>query len=322
MSMEKQVKTSPKDFFLWVAAIAALYVSVVSMVTLLFQYIDKLLGDPLTYFYDPYSGAIRMAIASLIIIFPVYVWFTRMLNKDIRINPEKKDLWVRRWVLVLTLFIAGLTMVVDLIVLINAFLGGEALTAAFVLKVLKVLIVAGGAFMYYLKDIRGDWEKKEKQSVMIGYVVAALVLITIVSGFFIIGSPQEQRELRFDQEKVSGLQDIQYQVTNYWQQKGALPANLEALEDPLTGFSLPKDPQTNEGDQYVYKYRVVSNASRTFELCAVFNRESPAGVSTVNRYYYPGDAGGEYWKHDAGEKCFERTVDPDKFPPIKEALIR
>ena len=101
-----------------------------------------------------------------------------------------------------TLFIAGITIVVDLIVLINTFLGGE-LTTRFVLKVLAVLIVIGGAFLYYFYGLRGKWEVEEKTSIMIGWIVSVVVLISIISGFFIIGSPQTQRLLRLDQTKVN-----------------------------------------------------------------------------------------------------------------------
>lgn len=310
--MAKEVQTTAKDFFLWLTAVAALYVSVISMVALLFEYIDRLFGDPLSYAYDPFSTGVRVAMASLIIIFPVYVWFTRILNSDLRKHPEKKELWVRRWLLVLTLFLAGATIVIDLIVLVNRFLGGEVITASFLLKVAAVLIVAGGTFLYYLNDLRGTWERKERQSVLIGGIVSALVLVTIVSGFFVIGSPQSQRELRFDQQKVRDLENIQYQIIDHWRSTETLPSSLEALEDPLTGFVVPQDPQ--EG--MAYEYSVVSAAENTFELCATFNRPSPQ--QDVEMPTRPFGVMSEHWQHDAGRTCFERTIDPEQFPPFPE----
>jgi len=319
--MEKTAKTTPRDFFLWLASVAALYVSVVSLVALWFEYIDRLFGnDPFAYI-DPLGTGVRIAVASLIIIFPLYIWFTRMLHQDMRENPEKKNLWVRRWLLVLTLFVGGIVLVVDLIVLINTFLGGEVLTAAFLLKVLTVLVVVGGAFVYYVHEIKGTWEKKEGQSKMIAGVVSLVVLASVVSAFFIVGSPQTLRALRYDQQKVSDLQNIQWQVTEYWRQKEALPANLEELKDPLVGAVVPTDPQFNEGDAYVYEYRVISQSNNTFELCAVFNRGSIENEIGVARPLYSGQAE-EYWTHGIGRTCFERTVDPEKFPPLKEIPVR
>lgn len=313
-------KTGPKDFFLWLASIVALYISIGSFVALWFEYIDRWFGnDPFAY-ADPFSTGVRIAVASLIIIFPLYVWFTRMLHQDIRKNPAKSDLWVRKWALVLTLFISGIVLVVDLIVLINRFLGGEVLTAAFVLKVLTVLIIVGGTFLYYLHEIRGTWEKKEAQSKLIGGIVSGIVALSVIAAFFVIGSPGELRELRYDQQKVQDLQSIQSQITNYFQQKEEVPASLEELEDPLIGFRTPEDPQADEGEEYVYTYRKLERY--TFELCAVFNQPTPEQGSEVReRFYEPYGLGG-FFEHSEGEECFERTIDPDKFPSLKPTLVR
>ncbi|MFC1731930.1 DUF5671 domain-containing protein [candidate division KSB1 bacterium] len=314
------MKTTPKDFFLSIGAFAALYISAVSLLTLLFQYIDVLFKDVLDTFYDPYSGAIRFSIASLIIIFPLYLYLTRLINEDIRANPEKKEVGVRKWLIYLTLFIAGVTIIVDLIVLINTFLGGEELTFGFILKVISVLVVIGGVFAYYLYDLRGKWEASKSLSQTIGGIVSLLVLSAIVGGFFIIGSPQTQRLVRFDQDKINNLSNIQWQVVNFYQQKERLPENLEELEDPLTGFILPKDSQSEK------EYGYVRAEDLKFQLCAEFNKESrgysidePRAVKSINSQYGYGFEE-ENWAHGVGETCFERTIDPDKFPPIKTIL--
>ncbi len=315
------MKTTPKDFFLWIGIIITLYVSAVSLLTLLFQYIDVLFGDVIkSAFYDPFSGAIRFAIASLIVIFPLYIYLTRIINKDIRQNSAKKEIGVRKWLIFLTLFVAGVTIIVDLIVLINTFLGGEEMTYGFILKVLSVLVIMGGVFMYYLYDLRGVWENSEKTSKMIGGIVSALVLSTIIGGFFIIGSPQSMRDIRYDQDKISGLRSIQRQIISFYQQKGELPLKLEDLEDPLVGFNLPKDSQTEKS----YKYEVVEGL--TFKLCADFNKESRGYEEDIekliqldgNSLNFRRVFDDENWAHGAGEVCFKRTIDPDKFPQIKE----
>ena len=312
-------KTTPKDFFLWIGTIVALYVSAVSLLTLLFEYIDVYFQDPLQTYYDPYSGAIRFAIASLIIIFPLYLYLTRVINQEIRQSPEKKEVGVRKWLIYLTLFIAGITVIVDLIVLIHTFLGGEELTLGFILKVLSVLVVIGGVFFYYLYDLRGMWEQSKSVSQMIGVVVSALVLVAVVSGFFIIGSPQTQRLIRFDQQKIQDLSNIQWQIVNFYQQKERLPQTLAELEDPLIGFILPKDPQTKDA----YEYELAGNL--TFNLCADFNKESrgygtqtlkPVPLESLARFGIED----ENWTHKAGRECFERTIDPDKFPLLKERI--
>src|SRR3989344_8213169 len=242
-------RVTPKDFFLWLAAMAALYVSAISLITLWFEYINYLFPDELQPYVDPFSGTIRYSIASLTVIFPLYVFLTRLLNQDVRRDPMKKEIWVRRWVIYLTLFVAGITLVVDLIVLINTFLGGD-LTTRFILKVVAVFVVVLGFFWYYLSDLRGVWERKVQMAHTLGWIVGGIVIVSIVGGFFIIGSPLDQRLYRFDEQKVGDLQNIPWQIVNYWQQKQTLPKTLADLEDPISGFIVPRDAESREAYTY------------------------------------------------------------------------
>jgi len=303
--------TTPKDFFLWVGAMVALYFSIGSFITLSFEYINRTLGDPSLYGYDPYSGAIRFAIATLIVLFPVFIALMRMLQKDIRANPQKKELWVRRWAIFFTTFVAAGAMVIDLIVLINTFLGGEDLTGAFVAKVVVVFTVFGGVFYYYVHDIRGTWEQNERASKRIGWVVMCIVLATIVSGFFVMGSPQKQRMLRDDETRINDLTHIQSQVTEYYRTTASLPENLNELDDPLLGSHIPTDPHTNEP----YEYQKIDEHS--FVLCTSFAlpmSENPASARS------PWGYNSDDWQHGAGRTCFERTINPDRLPPYEKTL--
>lgn len=307
-------KITPKDFFLWAGAMVALYGSVVSFITLLFAYIDHAFPDPLrdSYYYgaDPYSAGIRFAMASLIVLVPVAIALLQMIRKDIVRDPTKAEVWIRRWALYLTIFIAGFSIVVDLITLINYFLGGD-LTTRFILKVAVVLLVASAVFMHFLADLWGYWTKAPAQARIVGIAAGTLVLASIVSGFFIIGSPQSVRLQRFDDQKVSDLQNIQWQVINYYQTKERLPATLEEVADPISNNVIPKDPQT--GEPYVYR---ITTPPYTFELCATFNAPSMRPQTTTTRPIEP-MMGGDYdsWTHEAGETCFIRTIDPERYPP-------
>lgn len=317
MEPSTKPKVGPRDFFLWLGAMATLYASVISILTLYFQYIDRLFPDPLAYWVDPYSGAIRFAIATLIVVTPLYIYLTRKLNADIRANPEKRDLWVRRWIIYLTLFVGGLTIAIDAVMLINAFLGGE-LTARFVLKSGAVFVVVAGFFWYYLSDLKGKWETQVQFAHYLGYGVGAVVLASIVAGFFIIGSPTEQRLYRFDEQKVVDLQGIQWQLVNYYQTKGALPDVVELLNDPLTGYTVPADPETG----VVYRYERTSDAS--FKLCATFNTESrPGQYGALRPMSEPelvkgGDELQGTFSHGVGEVCFDRTIDPERYPLFRK----
>ena len=313
-SIMEKPKTTPKDFFLWAGAMVALYAGVVAFITLLFQYINYTFPDPLRYYSDPYSSPIPYAMASLIVLTPVFLILMRVIRRNIAADPSRNEIWVRRWALFLTVFAAGATIVVDLIVLLTTFLSGESLTTAFLLKVLVVLLVAGAGFMHFLADLWGYWAKNQPKARMVNYATGAAVLLAIVAGFFIVGTPQEARLMRFDQEKVYALQNIQSQIVNYWQTKQALPPTLSELNDPLYGMTVPVDPQT--GGQYGYE----PTSASAFKLCAMFNTASRPVLAGYSDPYgrYMGD---QNWEHTAGEVCFDRTIDPERYPPYTKPVF-
>jgi len=308
----ENIKNSPKDFFLHLLSIIALYMSAGSLLTLLFQYINVLLPDPLGYAsYRGIASGIRYAMASLIIMFPVYIFISRMLYREYVAEPEKKEYKFRKWLVYFTLFAAGITIITDLIVLIYNFLGGD-LTGRFIFKVLAVLLVAGVIFWYYQRDLKNALTEKQVKYLCWG--VCAFMLVSIVFGFFTAGSPLKARLFNFDDRKISDLQTIQYQIINFWQRKEALPKNLDELTDSISGFKAPKDPQTIDAYEYIVKGKM------NFELCAVFNLPSDFGIIGRSLAEYPMTKDGfvENWDHAAGRVCFERTIDPVLYPRLKD----
>lgn len=303
--MEKP-KTTPKDFFLYVGAMLTLYWSAGSLLTLLFTIIDTVFPDALNYYTDPYSSGIRFAIASLVVIFPICLLLLRAVKKDASANPEKLSLAIRKWFYAFTIFLTAVAMAVDLIVLLNTFLGGE-ITSRFIQKVLAVLIVSGIVFWYALLEIRLKPETPVSVRKEFLYGAPILVLAAIVFGFVIMGSPSAVRSLRFDERRVGDLQTIQWQIVSYSQQKNMVPKSLAVLEDSISGYRNPTDPRTGEA------YQFVPGEGRTFTLCATFER--PSVSTSVAKPYAP--IGEDTWNHEAGKKCFERTIDPDFYPNTK-----
>ncbi|MDB5237349.1 MAG: hypothetical protein JWL88_451 [Parcubacteria group bacterium] len=311
-------KTSPKDFFLWAGVIIALYGSISALIALLFEYINYAFPDALAGYSDPYGGPVRIAMAAVIVLVPTLVLLLRIIRGSIEHEPGKANIWVRRWALGLTLFIATVTILIDLITLINTFLGGE-ITTRFELKVLIVLLIAAGVFMHFLADMWGYWITNPRRATSVGIGVMVLAVAVIISGFFIIGSPQHVRMLRYDGQKVSNLQTIQYQVVNYWQIKRSLPADLAAVADPISGMSIPTDPQSKAA----YSYKVTGATS--FQLCATFNAATPdtagkGAYGSMNLSYpIPTGSTEDTWQHAAGTVCFDRTIDPQRYPPLPAA---
>ena len=310
--MEQQLqKTYPRDVFMHLLNTTALYVSVFSVLNLCFDYINVAFPDALNPYYDP-SGSVRWALSLFIIIFGVFVWTTRFIEKDLVKNPEKNNLRIRRWLVYLTIFLAAALLIGDLVALIYNFLGGE-LTLPFILKLFAVLVTGGAVFWFYLYELKkkpGEFSLAARVIIWIAIFLAAAIT---VYGFFIAGSPFRARLVRFDEQKTNDLQNIQGQIVNYWQQKNKLPQALGDLTDSISGFRAPFDPQTEES----YAYRVTGGLS--FNLCANFNLESDnrrtSAALPVAPYPYKGVL--DSWSHGAGSVCFARTIDPELYKPAK-----
>ncbi len=310
-------KATPKDFFLWAGAMLSLWGGVVAFLALIFDYINYAFPDALNYYYsDPYQSGISYEMASLIVLGPVFLILMRVIRRDIAKDPTRSEVWVRRWALVLTLFIAGATMVIDLIVLLTTFLSGEELSVRFLLKVALVLLVAAAGFMHFTADLWGYWKQNPHLVRWVNYSTGLLVVLTIISGFFIVGTPQQARLYRFDTQKVSDLQGLQEQVISFYQQKQKLPVNLSELNNPLSYYQVPMDPQS--GASYSY----VATGALTFRLCATFNDQSRSDGSARPEPVYPGSMNNSAWFHGVGAQCFDRTIDPELYPPTNPTPIK
>jgi len=323
-------------FFLCLGVLVTLITSVVSFLNLVFETLNKRFPDVLNanyqYGYSTYEyEGIRMALATLIIIFPVFIVVSYFWRKFSKMELGHLDEIFKKWVIYIILFLSALIVVIDLVTLVRYFISGE-ITYRFILKVLTVLVVAGLVGFYYIFLLRGKESSKSKNDLIFGGIGVVLVVASICYSFVIIGSPMKQRLLRLDDRRVGDLQNIQYQVINFWQQKEKLPADLKELSNPLSGYSLPVEPEFEKGK--IYEYDVKSKL--TFELCADFSLPMPKGwreysgdgispmpyidygygkdVSTSS-YPYPGAGTNESWDHQAGRTCFERTIDRDIYPP-------
>ena len=327
--------SNAKYFFLELGVIAALYVSVVSFITFAFDIINYLFPDRQAYSFDPYGGSMRFAISTLIVAFPIFVYLARTIWNMLSVDIEARSLAVRRWLSYLTLFVAGAAIAGDLVSLIYTFLNGE-ISARFVAKVAVVLLVAAAVFFYTLRDMRGVFYEKPQLFKKVMVSVSAVILAAVVGGFFIIGMPASQRDLRDDQTRSSNLQSIQWDVVNYYQRTGQLPNDLSQLLDPLNPYNVEyqKDPETGA----TYEYRTVASTTPTFEMCANFALESKTD-EYKGRGAYPGSAPmmdissaryasvdyyggyGDAFPHTEGRNCFVRSIDPKRYPVQKEVPV-
>lgn len=152
---------SAREVFVYLVLFAALYVSAYNLVELVFDFIKRAFPDPLQsrniYIYNDASASIRWHIAALVVAFPLFLFMFHSVTTAIAKDPTKRGSRPRKWLTYLTLFIAAVTLICDLTALVYNALGGE-ITTRFALKVATIAVVAGGAFLYFLMDIRKDEE--------------------------------------------------------------------------------------------------------------------------------------------------------------------
>lgn len=310
MATSKSTSTpsTAKDFFLHLLTIVTLYGSVISLITLLFQYVNYVLPDVLDYSRVGILDGIKWSTAYLVIMFPVFLFTSWLINKDLSQHEEKAEYRIRKWLLYLTLFIAAITVIGDLVALVYRFLDGD-ITLRFALKILIVLVVSGSMFGYYLWDVRRTDFRNNSLPRMAGILSAIVVIASIVAGFFLIGSPADQRRARLDERRTNDLSTIQNQVVYYWTNKGMLPKSLKDLNDPINGYTSPLDPETGAE----YQYSVVSQY--TFKLCADFATASPPQATDAKAIPVSRDLYSQNWVHAKGNVCFERTIDPEIYKP-------
>jgi hypothetical protein len=334
-SHENNNKLTPKFFFLSLGVLISLITSVTSFLNLVFETLNNNFPDALNaiyqYGYNSYNyEGIRTSIATLIIFFPVFLVLSYFWRKTIKGGLSRIDDIIRKWMIYLILFLSALVTMIDLVMLVRYFVSGE-ITTRFILKVAVALVTAVLVGSYYIyqnrkKGLTRSW------SVVYAIAAAVLVVLSIIWSFSVIGSPTKQRAYRFDDKRVSDLQNIQWQVISYWQQKESLPKELSDLSNPISNYSVPVDPEFAKG--LVYEYN--QTAKMSFELCATFSLPMPQGFHDIGSYgggvipmanptmdvavssnpYGQSDS----WDHQSGRTCFERTIDPDLYPPFPKSL--
>jgi hypothetical protein len=292
-----------KHFVLQLGSLVSLYLSLGSLLALLFGVINMIYPDATDQYYsiEGYQSGIRYGIAMVIVFFPTYLILTRTVNKMRRSEAGGAYLSLTKWLVYLSLLIGGGVLLGDAVMVIMTFLEGE-ITQRFILKAFAVFFVIGAAFHYYIQDARGFWLRNEVKSVQFAMGAIVAVIASVGYGFMNIETPTIAREQKLDATEITDLQQIQWRVQDYYLANNKLPENLEALGAPAA----PTAPE----DRPAYRYSVTDAG---FELCATFNNES------VPNEYYGSTAvmekslirNPDNWQHGAGEVCFERIINKD-----------
>lgn len=346
-----EIKTKALDVFMYLGIAISLVWSVVNLLQIVFSAIDRKFVDVLNSvsYVDTYSSDVRFAIASLVVMYPLYLGLSWYVAKDIEKFLYKRDLIIRKALVYLTLFVTVCTLVGTLVTLIYTYLGGE-LSIRFELKALAVFVVSLSLFGYYLYSMRRDYSKKSYIPVVISVLATVVVVVSLVWSVRIIGTPSEMRAKRLDSTRLSDISRIQQEILNRVNATDKIPADLAELNNAFQGYAVPKDPITKNAYGYTvvqqptFKMNYTTNRKELvtpaiFELCATFetvrnvdergmsiNATEPmkvgmggsVGIGGVDmmysamNYYYEGDQS-PFWNHDKGEKCFKRIISTEMY---------
>lgn len=272
---------------------------------ILFQVINATFVET-TYHYDSTFDqfVLRFGMTALIISAPIFWVTVRAINKELADKRLAMDSLVRKWLTYFILLVTSVTILGVAMGLLYNFLGGE-LTTKFLLKSLVIGGIAGLIFGYYHYDINRTSFEVNKQIKIFRGLFLVTVIASVVLGGYYIQSPAEARMIREDDERVSRLSSIRYQIEEYYRQNETVPDELEVIRERLYRGDIT-DPVTDE------PFRYEKTANNEYTLCATFafsNREDDAPQPNYYSWRDPD------WLHDAGEECFERTIVTEE-PPV------
>lgn len=139
---------SAAEAFFYAMMFIALAMTAWNITTLGFELINLWLPD-ITGWRRGYSiGSVRWAISMLVVFFPLFLILNIRAVRATRQDLARRRSAVRKWFGYVTLFLASIALLGDLIAVIYALLNGD-LTARFFSKSALVAITAGLVFAYF-----------------------------------------------------------------------------------------------------------------------------------------------------------------------------
>ncbi|EKU97353.1 hypothetical protein Lepto7375DRAFT_6534 [Leptolyngbya sp. PCC 7375] len=125
------------------------------------------------------------------------------------------------------------------------------------------------------------------------FVTLATVAVAagVIAGFWVLGTPSQQRLIKSDQQRLADLTAIANTLHLYWQSQDQ---EEYVLPDILNPDDQRQDPITQEP----YDYSKVDE--NLYQLCANFATDSST--------YKLANANNENWQHPEGFYCFKLEI--------------
>jgi hypothetical protein len=195
---------------------------------------------------------------------------------------------------------------------INSFLSGD-LSTRFLLKSLTSILIAAAVFTFYFYDIKRKEVQNKKDNIVRIYFYSALVIVlaTFIVSMFIVESPSETRNRRFDDMVLQNFMSIDSAINQYYLDKKKLPDNLDELKSdyPYITDETLQDKATG----VKFDYKIIEN--NKYELCATF-LTSNKDIKDIDIYSYK-----DQWPHDAGYQCLSQKVIQSNTPNLEKPVV-
>lgn len=143
---------SAREAFTYGLMFVALVVSAVNVTTLGFELIERWLPDAAERFRGFSVSRMRWSISYLVVFFPLFLVLNARAARAAKADKARRRSAIRKWFGYVTLFLAALALLGDLIAVIYALLSGD-LTARFIAKAALVALTAGIIFLYFRAEM-------------------------------------------------------------------------------------------------------------------------------------------------------------------------
>lgn len=281
-------RAGAREAFFYLLLFGTLATWTIGFASLAFSLIDWRIPDPL---FNGYAQAYERAsmassLAALLVAFPLFLLISRSVTKEAQQQPERLESPIRKWLTYMALVVAAGIFMGDLITAVSYLLRGE-LTTRFLFKFSIVLLLSAGVFFHYIGGLRKTeaLPATRRWDHWMAAASAVAVTVLVVFGFFQLGRPSVQREIRADKQRVTQIYQTSTEISTYWTQHGGqLPQDIQQLQsDSVKALSV-------EGN-----FQYLAEKGSSYQLCARFAQPSDQLKNT------PDSA---RWAHAAGRHCF------------------
>ena len=132
------------------------------------------------------------------------------------------------------------------------------------------------------------------------FISLFLVITAIIGGFFITGSPKNQRKFFYDSERCRIINELSGKISAFYNKNDSLPADLFELTSVNADLNNYKDPVNKNLPDYV------PVSDREYKLCMTFYTSNLYKKNREHHTYYYSSI-----KHPAKYYCVEYKKDTD-----------